>query len=186
MSTGYADIASTIDQLKSLNTAILEDKVTIFVKELSSWVTYDSSSNLASDNTTVFSPSSGVGRWKVTNIISTSNLFKSFQASENISALRAVTYATGELIRYSDYLTQPSVIGISANAATTSNSVKVYVAGLLSDNSWNWIINRQVFLGANGILTQTPPISGYLVSVGTAVSTKAFNIVINNPILLTP
>lgn len=184
MSTGYADIASTISQLKALNTAELEDKLTIFVKELNSWVTYDSSSNLASDDITVISPSSGVGRWKVTNILSTSYLFKSFQTSENISALRAVIPNLNNQLRYATQATDSTILGISRNAGTTGNLVQVVTSGLLTDSSWNWTVNKYIFLGSNGILTQSVPASGYLVFLGTAVSPTSFNLNISNSILL--
>ena len=70
------------------------------------------------------------------------------------------------------------VIGISVNAATTGQLVDIHESGEITDSSWTWTIDQPVYLGTNGLMTQTPPATGsalFLQVLGFAVlTTKVF------------
>jgi len=78
----------------------------------------------------------------------------------NISAGRAVWFSGVDGIAYASY-DNPSnkqlPIGISTQAGTTDTYINVRVKGQITDGSWNWTIGLPIFVGLNGLLTQTAP-----------------------------
>jgi len=55
-------------------------------------------------------------------------------------------------------------------------SATVLAYGLLTESSWAWTPNVPLFLGADGLLTQTPPVAPgalFLAQVGTATGATA-------------
>lgn len=67
-----------------------------------------------------------------------------------------------------DQASAVNTIGISVAAAASGERVQIRTAGQISEPSWSWSTGR-VFLGADGLLTQTIPTSGYLVRLGIAL-----------------
>lgn len=61
------------------------------------------------------------------------------------------------------------VAGITLGAAAEDAVVNYQTAGAITEPSWNWN-EGPVFLGANGMLTQTPPSSGAVVELGVALA----------------
>lgn len=100
-------------------------------------------------------------------------------ASTSISALRCVTTDSNGLAKYAtpDTLANALVIGVSTNAANTGENVTVKTSGELSDASWNWT-KGAIYLGANGVLTQTAPSGGSIV-VHVAKAITATKIIID-------
>lgn len=96
----------------------------------------------------------------------------SFIAGQNLSALRAVTSnALGEVVYASnDTVANAQVIGVTYTSANAGSAVTVITSGLFTDAGWSWI-KGPVFLGTNGMLTQTAPTGGaILVYVGKALT----------------
>jgi len=60
------------------------------------------------------------------------------------------------------------VVGVSVNAATIGGSVSVRTAGVIEESGWSWA-QGPVWLGADGVLTQSLPVTGTLVSIGEAI-----------------
>jgi hypothetical protein len=48
--------------------------------------------------------------------------------------------------------------------------VTVQFAYAITEGSWTWTLGQEVFLSTNGLLTQTPPTSGFLEGVGFPLS----------------
>ena len=106
-------------------------------------------------------------------------------ASTSISALRCITTDSSGLAKYAtpDTLANALVIGISTNAANTGENVTVKTTGELSDASWNWT-KGAIYLGVNGVLTQTAPSGGSIV-VHVAKAITATKILIDIDTIIT-
>lgn len=106
-------------------------------------------------------------------------------AGETISALRVLYEDAGEVF-YLDPLNDAHIdqlLGLSLSAALPGEALNVQRSGELTDNGWNWVPGR-IWLGAGGTLTQVPPVAGYDVLIGTAVSSRSILFNIQDPIFL--
>jgi hypothetical protein len=85
-------------------------------------------------------------------------------ASTSLSALRCITTDGSGLAKYAtpDSLANAVVIGISTTAANTGENITIKTSGQITDASWNWT-KGAIYLGANGVLTQTAPTGGSIV-----------------------
>jgi hypothetical protein len=85
-------------------------------------------------------------------------------ASTSLSALRCITTDSSGLAKYAtpDSLANSVVIGISTTAASTGQNITIKTSGQITDASWNWT-KGAIYLGANGVLTQTAPSGGSIV-----------------------
>lgn len=61
------------------------------------------------------------------------------------------------------------VLGITLGAVTAGNPADIIVSGEVVEASWNFV-NGAVYVGSNGLLTQSPPSSGFSQIVGVATS----------------
>jgi hypothetical protein len=106
-------------------------------------------------------------------------------AGTNLSALRAVTFNNnGEAVYASNNtIANAQVVGITIISASIGQPVTIAAAGLFADNSWSWT-KGPVFLGTNGMLTQTAPTNGaVLVYVARALTPTTIQIDIDTTIL---
>lgn len=90
-----------------------------------------------------------------------------------LSGHRAVaTNADGDFV-YADKDTAAHAsctIGITTGAASQGASASAIALGPLTENSWNWTPQQLIFLGSNGVLTQSAPTTGFVLVLGKAVS----------------
>jgi len=102
-------------------------------------------------------------------------------AAVALSGHRAVTPRPDGTLEYASnavaaHLHAP--LWITQGAVTAGQSATVLAYGALTESSWAWIPGAPLFLGADGLLTQTPPVAPgalCLAQVGTATSpTSAF------------
>lgn len=93
-------------------------------------------------------------------------------AGQSISALRVVYQSNGRVypLDYSDTDHVYAALGIALTAAIEGGNVSVQRNGAIEDNSWSWSEGESVYLGAGGVLTQFPPVFGFLVVIGYAIS----------------
>jgi len=107
------------------------------------------------------------------------NIDTSLTAGMSISALRCITTnGSGEAVYATpDSLANAVVIGISTTAGNTGETITIKTSGQLSDASWNWT-KGAIYLGANGVLTQTAPSGGAIV-VHVAKAITATTIIID-------
>lgn len=89
-----------------------------------------------------------------------------------------VVYATNDNI---SQVGKP--MGLAFNSALAGDTVIVVTAGEVDEPTWNWQPG-EVYLGINGMLTQTPPTSGILQVVGVALTPTRLSVGIQLPILL--
>jgi hypothetical protein len=93
-------------------------------------------------------------------------------AGTNISALRAITTdGSGNAIYASNTSASLAVVvGISTTATSIGGQVTIATDGIMTDAGWNWV-KGPVFLGTNGLLTQTVPSGGaVIVHIGRAIA----------------
>lgn len=75
------------------------------------------------------------------------------------------------------------VLGISLGAAAVGDDVQVRVGGLITEPSWAWTPEEPIFVGAEGIPTQTAPLdAAFLLVVGFAVTSTSMRVRIESPI----
>lgn len=68
------------------------------------------------------------------------------------------------------------VVGITTTATNLDDPCLVQTSGIMTEGTWTWN-EGPVYNGSNGVLTQTAPISGFVLQIGIAVS--ATSILIN-------
>lgn len=70
-----------------------------------------------------------------------------------------------------DSVSRNAVFGVTLSAAVLGGRVPIVTAGEIEDDLWSWTMNSPVYVGADGVLTQTAPASGYSLIVGYPSST---------------
>jgi len=109
-------------------------------------------------------------------------------AETNLNGLRVVASSDnfiGQAVYadHNDISQSTKVLGITRGAVLAGNSVEVIDGGSINDPSWIWT-DGPIFLGANGLLTQTAPSVGFVMMVGKAVSATRISLNIDRPIIL--
>lgn len=108
-------------------------------------------------------------------------------AFRNLGGQRVVIAKNATEVDYADKNTPGHanvIFGITENAASAGSENFVKIFGEMTETSWNWTIGQPIFCGANGLLTQTVPQTGFLIIVATAISPDTIFINIRQPILL--
>jgi len=75
------------------------------------------------------------------------------------------------------------VLGMTTGASN-AGSVSVQTSGEHEEPTWNWTLGQPVFLSTTGLMTQTPPTTGFVLIVGFPVSATKLFIKIHQPIIL--
>lgn len=104
-----------------------------------------------------------------------------FVATTNLSALRIVNLATGTYADASNILDIEGSLGITTNSIAQNALGKLLIFGELSDNSFNFIPNKYVYLGNVGNLTQF--FENNYFQIGTAINNNKILIHFNESIL---
>jgi len=107
-------------------------------------------------------------------------------ASGSIGGSRVICNTNG-IATYadsSDVGTAHNISGISFNAAADGDPVTVITGGPITEVSWAWAPTLPVYVGTTGLLTQTPPINGYIRKIGFAQSATTVIVQEFQPIIL--
>lgn len=109
----------------------------------------------------------------------------SLNAASAVSALRALTGAGIGSCRHA--APGDPVIGLALTAAALGAAVTIQTSGVIDITGLSLAANSIIFLAADGVLTVTPPSSGYLQRLGVTTSTtgNALSLVPAPPIQLT-
>ena len=113
-----------------------------------------------------------------------------YPAAAPVSGHRVVTLnAQGKAIYASAAIAAHAnrILGVTTNAASADSDLNVKKFGELVEPSWNWQLDKPVYLDADGFLTQTPPEAPgakFSVVVGFPVSAATLFISIGIPITL--
>lgn len=77
------------------------------------------------------------------------------------------------------------VLGLTTGAVILGAEATVQTGGEMTEPTWAWTLDAPIFLGANGLLTQTPPVSGFLLVVAFPVTATKIFIKLREPLALT-
>lgn len=76
------------------------------------------------------------------------------------------------------------VVGITTGAADALAEVTVQSAGPIDEASWSWVPDADIWLGINGLMTQTPPSTAAFVQrVGFALTPTRIWVDLSEPVL---
>jgi hypothetical protein len=78
------------------------------------------------------------------------------------------------------------VIGMTTGAVAASDVVSVQASGAIDEPSWSWMPDQDVWLGANGMPTQTPPsnIDAVAQRIGFALTPTRLWVDLADPLLI--
>lgn len=111
----------------------------------------------------------------------------SLTATEAIGGQRALiaTGASGAAYASSaDASHYSRVVGISVGAASLGAAVEVQSSGPMEELGWSWIPGQDLWLGSNGLLTQTYPAgAAFSQRLGFALSPTRIWVDISEPVL---
>jgi hypothetical protein len=108
-------------------------------------------------------------------------------AGEALGGHRGVIVGNDNRLYYADQsnLTHFNrVLGITTGAAGEDDPAIVRVGGIMAEPTWNWDLARFIYLGTNGLLTQTAPVTGFLLEIGWPVSPTSMMVHIKIPLFL--
>jgi len=95
-------------------------------------------------------------------------------AGENLSGYMAVVYdGSGNVLRAScnNALHANKVVGITLGAALASSTATIKSANIIEESTWTWTVDQPIFLGLNGLITQTVPVGALFTQVlGVAIA----------------
>lgn len=74
-----------------------------------------------------------------------------------------------------------NILGISLNAVNTGQELNLMFSGEL--DGFSSLTLSPVYLSTNGTITQTPPTTGFILRIGTAISSTKILISLSTPIL---
>lgn len=77
-----------------------------------------------------------------------------------------------------------ALAGLTTQAVSAGSIVQVQSSGSLTEQSWNWTQDEPVYVGNNGMLTQTPPATGFICIIGIPINNTTLLINIQQPIIL--
>jgi len=114
-----------------------------------------------------------------------STQFEYHPAGMTLGGNRAVTVnSSGQLVYPDTTQVNSWCLGVTKHSALIGELVQVQIFGSHTEPSWSWIAGESIFLGTNGVLTQTQPTTGQLIVVGTSQTPTRIFIDINPPIYM--
>lgn len=110
----------------------------------------------------------------------------SFVASAALGGHRAVRMEAGDLV-YADkdeVADANLVLGVTQGASSAGAEATVQTWGLMEESSWTWTPDLPIFVSNAGVLTQTPPSTGFSLIIAVAVSATSIYLGVKMPIIL--
>lgn len=108
-------------------------------------------------------------------------------AGADLSGHRMVVLDAAGKAVYADNTTMThvnKVLGMTVGSAVTDVAIDILRWGELEEPSWSWTLDTPIFLSTNGLLTQTPPSTGFSQIIGFPVSATKAYISLREPIIL--
>ena len=111
-----------------------------------------------------------------------------YEAAEDIGGHSAITLNTaGKAIKATNTNSKHSaaILGVTSAAVTTGSQVAATDIGLVTNPGWGLTIDMPVYLGLNGVLTQTIPVSpSFIKQLGIAISSDSVLVSIETSIII--
>lgn len=108
-------------------------------------------------------------------------------AGEALGGNRIVVLDATEKAFYankSDLTNAEKILGVTMGAASLGANVTIQTYGEMEDSSFNFTLNQSIYVGLNGQMTQTPPTTGFLRSIGFPITATKLFIDLGVPIIL--
>lgn len=112
------------------------------------------------------------------------NLSISMAAGESLGGHRLVQAGVDGRVVYADKDNGRGLMGMTLGAALTGSPVRIAVSGIVREVSWSWDMSSPLFLGNNGLITQTPPTTGLFCQVAKPLLPDTILISLLSPINL--
>ena len=109
-----------------------------------------------------------------------------YPAGAALSGHRMVVLEAGLAI-YADKDTPAhagKVLGMTTGAAALGELATIQTGGELTEPSWAWTLDQPIFVGVTGTLTQTPPATGFVLTVGFPITATKIFLAIGEPTIL--
>jgi hypothetical protein len=103
-------------------------------------------------------------------------------AASDIGGHICVVSNTSGLATPASTTSKSPVVGITSGSVAHGAYATLITSGIFTEPSWTWVSDNPLFVGAGGVLTQTPPSTGYMHVVGYAVSPTTMVVSIQQPI----
>ena len=106
---------------------------------------------------------------------------------QTISALKLVTSDTDNRIIYAesgDTFEKSQVLGLALDAGAEDDLISVRAFGLVADPFFAFAAGVNLYLGASGVITDTPPSTGFRVLVGKSLGIGEVFIDVSETIIL--
>ena len=111
-----------------------------------------------------------------------------YEAAEDIGGHSAITLNTaGKAIKATNTNSKhaAAILGVTSAAVTTGSQVAATDIGLVTNPGWGLTIDMPVYLGLNGVLTQTIPVSpSFIKQLGIAISSDSVLVSIEPSIII--
>ncbi|MBI3257875.1 MAG: hypothetical protein HYZ54_00085, partial [Ignavibacteriae bacterium] len=104
-------------------------------------------------------------------------------ASENLGGHRIVT-VEGYYASKDTSVDKFKILGMTTGAVSIGEAAQVITHGSITESSWNWTVGNPIFLSTNGLLTQTPPTSGFRMIIGIPQTSNTMFVDISEPIII--
>lgn len=108
----------------------------------------------------------------------------SVQALGGHRAVIAVGATGADYADASDVTHFGRVIGITTGAAALGDPCYIKFSDIIDEPSWTWTPDGDVWVGDNGLLTQTVPSGAFLQRIGFALSATRLWVELSEPLLL--
>lgn len=109
------------------------------------------------------------------NPVSTGTLDVTITALEAVGQYRAVGY--DGMYTQPDADSLATYAGVTRMATIPGDPINVVRSGLITEGAWTWTPDAPIFIGADGVLTQTQPTAGNPVRrIGWAISATELNL----------
>lgn len=110
-----------------------------------------------------------------------------YPAGENLGGHRMVVLNDSQQAIYAVNTTLThanKVLGMTTGAAALGGMATVQTGGEITEPSWGWVLDQPIYLGINGLLTQTPPIAGFSLIIGFPITATKIFINLREPLIL--
>lgn len=124
---------------------------------------------------------------KLDSLLTSDSVAMTAVAGEAVGGHRAVVIDAAGLAWYADRATADNmnrIAGITQGAAALGGLLTITSKGRLPEPSWSWTPFLPIFLGHNGLLTQTPPTDGFQIVLGTALDATTMFVSPSSPLVI--
>lgn len=97
-----------------------------------------------------------------------------YQCGENIGQKRAVYLLNDKIYMQSsdDINFRFNILGLTLYQGVENEIIGIQIKDIIFEDTWNFDLAKDIFLGTNGNITQTPSLTGGIVRIGYPISTN--------------